>query len=182
MTFRIGIETATLGQRSEILRLVREAFSTGGRDGHDQVYIVERTWAVRRGDDGPGLDLGLELVAIVEGVVIGHVMAAYGRLNERDDLLAVAPLAVAPSHQGKGVGRALMTDLLRRTDEAGVRVVALLGSPRLYGRFGFEPASRYTVTYPPVRASSPDFQVRRAPGSSAPKEGAFRYCWEDPLQ
>ena len=176
MTVSIEIASATPRQRNDILRLVRAAFSTNGRDGHEEVAIVEQTWAVESDRvDRPGF----ESVAIIDDTVVGHVMAAYGQLNEHNDVLAVAPLAVAPSHQGQGVGRALMTDLLRRTDAAGISVV-LLGSPALYSRFGFEPASRYDMTYPVVGAGNPHFQLRRASGSSAPTEGTFRYCWEEP--
>ena len=94
------------------------------------------------------------------------------------DVLAVAPLAVAPSHQGRGIGSALMAELLRRAEVAAWPLVVLLGSPQYYGRFGFEASGPRGIVYRPVGPDNPHFQVCRLPGYDDSYAGEFRYCWE----
>jgi putative acetyltransferase len=165
------LRTAEPADHDAILAVVRDAFSHDGRDGQEEVDIVDATWKLGAGAPD------LELVAVDDGAVIGHVMAAPGDLGGRK-AVAVAPLAVVPSHQGEGVGSALMTELLRRAQAAGLPLVVLLGDPRYYGRFGFEPSGPLDITYPPVGPQSPYFQVRRLPGYDASYRGTFTYCWE----
>ena len=118
---------------------------------------------------------GFELVALDDGVVVGHVLAARGRLGRRE-VVAVAPLAVLPPHQGGGVGRALMTELLRRAEAASLPLVVLLGDAAYYGRFGFEPSGPLGITY--RREVNPHFLVRRLSAYDPSYQGDFVYCWE----
>ncbi len=88
----------------------------------------------------------LSLVADVGGHVAGHVMISYatirdGKVSHRIAMLA--PLAVAPQFQRRGIGSALVREVTRRADESGEPLVALEGSPIFYGRLGFE----YSVPY-----------------------------------
>jgi putative acetyltransferase len=151
--------------------VVGDAFSHDGRDGHEEVDIVVDTWSLGAGSEG------LELVADADGAVVGHVLAALGDLDGRD-VVAVAPLAVAPSHQGAGIGTALMTELLGRLERAGFPLVVLLGSPAYYRRFGFEPSGPLGIVYRPVGPGHPHFQVRRLSQYDPDYRGEFTYCWE----
>jgi putative acetyltransferase len=54
---------------------------------------------------------------------------------------------VAPSHQKRGVGGALMEAGLDELRKAGHRTVILLGHPSYYPRFGFRPAREFDVHY-----------------------------------
>ncbi len=164
------IRAARRSDHEAILAVVRAAFSDDDRDAHEEVAIVVDTWAV----DDPR---GLELVAVEGDAVVGHVLGAPGELVGRD-VLGVAPLAVAPSHQREGIGSALMTDLLRRAEDAGWPLVVVLGNPEYYGRFGFEPAEPLEVVYEPVGAENPHFQVRRLSRYDPSLRGSFTYCWE----
>jgi predicted N-acetyltransferase YhbS len=156
--------------RPAVLHLVGAAFSDDRRDGHEEVEIVEQTWAAA--DPGETIDL----VADDAGTIVGHVLAAPGRVDDVA-LLAVAPLGVAPTHQRRGVGSALMTELLQRAGDSGRSAVVLLGAPDYYRRFGFEPAAPLGVVYDPVGPGSPHFQVRRLTHDPLPR-GSFRYIWE----
>jgi predicted N-acetyltransferase YhbS len=155
----------------EVLALVRAAFSDESRDGSEEVDIVLDTWA------GGASVLPIDLVAVVDGRIVGHVLGARGQLGQHG-VLGVAPLAVAPSHQGRGIGTQLMRELLDRSDAAGWPMAVLLGSPDYYGRFGFEPSGPHGIVYPPVGAGNPHFQVRRLSSYDGRVEGSFSYCWE----
>jgi putative acetyltransferase len=82
----------------------------------------------------------VSLVAEDEGRVVGHILfsdlpIATGRGPV--EALALAPLAVTPSHQRRGIGSRLVQEGLRTCAERGHRIVVVLGHPEYYPRFGF---------------------------------------------
>lgn len=77
-----------------------------------------------------------------DGTLIGTIQAWPVALETVDGLsipmVMVGPVAVEPSHQQGGVGRALMRHLLHaaaRLDEPGAEALMLIGDPEYYGRF-----------------------------------------------
>ena len=92
---------------------------------------------------------GLSLVARRGGVVVGHVMLSHTDLVDDDgvrrEVLTLSPLAVAPEHQGQGIGSALVVEGLRRAAVTDEPLVTLEGSPRYYPRFGFDPSTEYGI-------------------------------------
>jgi putative acetyltransferase len=167
------IRSAAPGDHDAIVKVVRAAFSRNRRNGQEEVEIVVHTWRLQAALDG------LELVAEEEEAVVGHILGARGDLGGRE-VLAVAPLAVSPSHQRRGAGSALMEELLRRAEASGHPLVVLLGDPAYYSRFGFEPAGPLGISYLPVGAGNPHFQVRRLAAYDPSYRGNFTYCWEQP--
>ncbi len=84
------------------------------------------------------------LVADVDGRVVGcgalHVMW--------EDLAEVRTLAVAPDALGKGVGSAILTALLKRANDIGVkRVFVLTFEVDFFERFGFAEIDGAPVTH-----------------------------------
>jgi putative acetyltransferase len=57
------------------------------------------------------------------------------------DGLALAPLAVSPDFQRRGIGTALARAGLDACRKQGVPFVFVLGNPAYYSRFGFRPAN-----------------------------------------
>lgn len=167
----ITIRRSGAGDRDRVLMLVRDAFSDSTRDGSEEVEIVAETWARGAAPDG------FDLVAVEDDTVVGHVLGAWGELDG-DAVVGIAPLAVAPTHQGRGVGSALMRELLARAESSGLPMVVLLGDPGYYGRFGFEPSGPLGVTYGPVGPDNPHFMVRRLSAYDPSRRGDFTYCWE----
>jgi predicted N-acetyltransferase YhbS len=165
------IRVAEEQDHSTIVDIVRVAFSDSTRDGSEEVQIVTETW--QRG----AVADGLELVAIEEGRLAGHLLVGIGELDGRE-APGVAPLAVVPDLQGIGIGTELMTEMLARAERAGWPMVLILGSPSYYGRFGFEPAGLLGITYPPIGIGDPHFMVRRFAGHDLSHQGVFTYCWE----
>lgn len=103
----------------------------------------------------------LSLVATAprdETAIIGHVPATRGHVDTVP-ALALGPLSVHPEHQGAGAGKALVHALLGAADALGEPLVAVLGAPQYYGRFGFRPAADYGIA-PAVPEWRARFQVR----------------------
>lgn len=85
----------------------------------------------------------LSHVAEINGEIVGH--AAYSLVSVTDDASvrhfpALGPIAVSPPLQRQGIGSALARAGLRALTEAEHGMVFLVGSPRYYPRFGFQPA------------------------------------------
>jgi putative acetyltransferase len=108
-----------------------------------------------------------------DGDVVGHVLGTRGRVGSAP-VLALGPLSVRPDHQRRGVGSALMHAVLGAADAVGESLVALLGDPGYYRRFGFRPAAEYGIT-PPVPEWAPHFQVRALAAYDPALHGEFAY-------
>lgn len=113
----------------------------------------------------------LSLVAVTDdGSVLGHVLVSRVELEPSDDdavripVLALAPIAVLPPHQGRGIGSALMHEVMERADMLEEPFTVVLGSPPFYERFAFVPAIPLGVTGPYDLAGDA-FRIRPRPGA-----------------
>ena len=121
----------------------------------------------------------LNLVAELDGQVVGHSVTSRGAVVHSDGTetpaLGLGPIGVAPDLQRGAVGTALMHASLGAADALGEPIVALLGDPAFYGRFGF-------VTSTDVGIAAPDenwgvhFQVRTLSTHTPDLVGTFRYA------
>ena len=105
---------------------------------------------------------------------VGHVTASKATVAA-DPVVAVGPIGVLPEHQGARIGTALMNALLSAADDAQVPLVALLGSPRYYSRFGFRAADELGVTSPDASWGAA-FQARPLTSYTPRIAGRFRYA------
>ncbi|MEO1252750.1 MAG: N-acetyltransferase [Pseudomonadota bacterium] len=119
-----------------ILALIEAAFGQ-----KDEAQLVEDLWKV----DG----VTIERLAEVSGEIEGYV--AYSRVKGEPALegllLGLAPLAVAPKIQRRGIGSALVQQSLDVCRENKARLVTVVGDPKYYARFGFKPGSDYAMRY-----------------------------------
>jgi len=88
-------------------------------------------------------------------------------------ILALAPLAVAPAFQRRGIGTALVRCGLHQLTAAGCGALFVLGDPAYYGRFGFTAAAAEGLVSPwPV----PAFQGLWFHGFERPAHGRLDYA------
>ncbi|MDN3711073.1 GNAT family N-acetyltransferase [Paracoccus cavernae] len=102
-----------------ILSLLAETF-----DGVSEARLVQ---TLR--EDG---DLAYSLIAEAGGAILGHL--ALSPLASARPALAIAPLAVMPRAQGRGIASELIRFAIERAPE---HLLVVLGEPDFYGRFGF---------------------------------------------
>jgi putative acetyltransferase len=146
-----------------VLRVHRLAF---GRE--------EEGWLVDALRDGGYARLSL--VAIEGEEVIGQVLfsdlpiVADGRMTPA---LSLAPVAVIPGRQGRGVGSQLVRAGLEACREQGHAIVFVVGDPPYYRRFGFssELAARVGSPY----AGEAFMALELTPGAMDGVSGELRY-------
>jgi len=119
-------------------------------------------------------DLVLALVANQDNAIVGY--AAWPRLwieTPRDQYKAVAlaPLAVSPSCQRRGIGSALTREGLAQLRVLGESIVFVLGDPLYYGQFGFSHAT--AAAYESMYAGEHFMALRLTP--TAADSGRLNY-------
>jgi putative acetyltransferase len=119
-------------EREAILAVHRAAF---GRD--DEARLVQQLHAAGRNS--------AEWLAEQDGDIIAHVLFSPIRIEHGDDgkSLGLAPMAVVPTWQRRGVGAQLIHAALQALRSTDFRSIVVLGDPGYYGRFGFVPASNH---------------------------------------
>ena len=124
--------------------------------------------------------LTVALVAELDGRIVGHIAFSAVTMDGapgNDDAEGLAPVAVHPDAQGKGVGSALIREGIERVKQSGKGFVVLLGEPEYYSRFGFGSASAHGLadTY----GGGDAFQVLELRQGAIPQgAGTVRYAPE----
>ena len=157
----MSIRAATQGDREAIRRVEEHAFGQQTEAGLVDALVE-------------GGDCVLELVAVEEGQVVGHIL--FSRLYveagaKRHPAIALAPLAVEPSFHGTGIGGALVREAHLRLKAAGETLAIVLGDPAYYGRFGY--------THQRAAAFDSEFQgeaLQALAWGEAPQSGTLAYA------
>jgi putative acetyltransferase len=96
----------------------------------------------------------LSLVAVMGTEIVGHIL--FSRMwvdtaNGSMPAVALAPMAVVPGHQRRGIGGRLIRSGLDWLRNRGEQKVIVLGHPDYYPRFGFsvEKAQALESPFPP---------------------------------
>lgn len=147
------------GDEAAIAQVIGAAFAAREWSDGGEARIVERLR-----DD---LDLEVSYVAVTpSGSLVGHIAFSRVRIDGGDiGWFGLAPLAVLPEWQKRGIGAALINaglEDLQRFDAAGCVV---LGDPNYYSRFGF--AHDPALVYP--GAMVPDHFQRLSLRGEAPR-------------
>lgn len=119
------------GEAEAIHAMVTRAFVGHPYSDGDEQHVID---SLR--DDG---DLLLSLVAVEGETILGQITYSPALLMNGDlGWVVLGPVAVEPSHQGQGIGRALIEAGEAAMKKREVKGITVLGDPNIYGRFGFE--------------------------------------------
>ena len=122
----------------------------------------------------------LSFVAVEDTVVVGHILFTPVTVDGSSAVgMGLAPMAVLPSYQRKGIGSQLVWNGLEHLRQARCPFVVVLGHPAYYPRVGFEPASKYRLLSQWEGVPDEAFMVVVFDGRSLPKSGGIaRYRGE----
>lgn len=154
----------------EAIRLLNDAAFGGTVEGR----IVDDLRGTDRWIDGGSL-----VAEDAAGRIIGHVLLSVGDLvgdgGDVRPIWMLGPIAVAPEHQQRGVGSALMKRAIGLAVERAQPVICLLGHASYYPRFGFEPARAIGIEPPrPWRDAS--WLALRLPAWEPSLRGTARFA------
>lgn len=93
----------------------------------------------------------LSLVAEIKDKIVGHILFYPIKIkSEKGEytILSLAPMAVHPEYQNKGIGSKLIKRGLAIAKETNFDAVIVVGHPKYYPRFGFKPASNWGIKLP----------------------------------
>lgn len=121
---------------------------------------------------------GLALVAESEGALVGFVLLTRVGVGEDGQSLALAPVAVAPAFQSRGVGSALIRQAHEEARSQGYQSVIVVGHPNYYPRFGYRPCQDFGIV-PPFEVEPEAFlAVALCPGALDKLSGRVVYPTE----
>lgn len=101
------------------------------------------------------------LVAVEDGEIVGHILFSALEITDSEHkqticAAALAPVCVAPTHQGLGIGSELIRQGIEKCNELDLDAIAVVGHARYYPRFGFSAESAECLKSP---FSGPNFMV-----------------------
>lgn len=127
----IQIQETTKADREDVLFVEKAAFETD-----EEAQLVAELL-----DDASAQPI-ISLLARIDNKPIGHILFTKARIEgyqKSEHVALLAPLAVIPEYQGKGIGGLLIKEGLHLLKEQGMEMVFVLGSPDYYRKHGFVP-------------------------------------------
>ncbi len=110
---------------TEVYNVVKEAFFTAEiSDGNEQELVIE----LRKSS---AFEPELSLVAVEEGKIVGYILFTKVKAG-KCKCLALAPLAVLPMYQHKGIGLALIKEGHKAAKALGYDYSVVLGQSAYY--------------------------------------------------
>lgn len=122
--------------------------------------------------------LSFSAVAEVDDKIVGHVALSPIQIEAEHgkfEALALAPMAVLPEWQRKGIGSALLWWSLDECRQAGHKLVIVVGHPQYYPRSGFVPALPLGIRCPSEVPNNALMLLELQPGALAGHKGMVRY-------
>ncbi|NEP59850.1 MAG: N-acetyltransferase [Symploca sp. SIO2G7] len=125
-----------------IRRLTIDAFAASNFGHNGEAELID---SIRNQCDNI-----LSLVAIDDHCVVGHILFSPTTIRSKSSTIygmGLAPMAVLPSYQKRGVGSMLVREGLQHLTKSDSAFTIVAGHPEYYLRFGFLPAQRFSITH-----------------------------------
>ena len=139
------IRNETKEDRREVENLIRESFWNVYRPGCSEHLVIH----VLR--DDPAFVKELDFVMEQDGRLIGQNIFMKTVINADDgrniDVLTMGPICITPELKRKGYGKILLDYSIEKAAEMGFGAELFEGNIDIYGKSGFDYASRFGIRY-----------------------------------
>lgn len=110
----------------------------------DESKLIEK---IRKGEN---FIPELSIVAEIDNRIVGHILFSKIKIigNSDYESLALAPMAVIPEFQRRGIGSELIKKGMDKAKKLGFDSIIVLGHKEYYSKFGFQRASKWDVKCP----------------------------------
>lgn len=128
-----------------VFSLIENAFEAEQYSDHQEQFLVER---LRK---STAFVPELSLVAEEDNKIVGYILLtkiAIKGVSTMTKVLALAPVAVLPPYQGKGIGGQLIIEAHTIAQQLGFKAIVLLGHALYYPKFGYSKASKFDIQLP----------------------------------
>lgn len=164
------ISEETEKDRKNVCNIIKDAFAFVQHSDGDEHNLVERL----RGSEV--FIPKLSLVAVLNNEVVGYVL--FTKLEvAKTTQLALAPLAVAPKFQKRGIGSLLVETGHKKAMEMGFEYSIVLGNPGYYSRFGYRPSDEFNIKCP-FNVPREYFMAAKLQGKTFLNDADVRYSKE----
>ena len=129
----------------KVFELIKKAFEDEKLSDHKEHFLVQK---LRQSNK---FIPELSIVAEVESEIVGYLLLTpiiIKNSNREFQSLALAPVAVLPKFQNKGIGGMLIKKSHEVAKSLGFNSVILLGHQDYYPKFGYLPASQFQIEFP----------------------------------
>lgn len=155
-----------------VFNLIEQAFRSEIVSDHKEQFLVQR---LRKSD---GFIPQLSLVAVVNNEIIGYILLS--KISIKTDMesiisLALAPVAVLPSFQKRGIGGKLIEEAHHIAKELGYQSIILLGHEKYYPKFGYLPLHEFNISLPFEASKENCMAIELVPNALKNIEGSVIY-------
>ena len=154
----------------EVYSVVKKAFETAEHsDGneHDLVTVLINS---------KNFIPELSLVAIEDNKIVGYILFTKVKIGDYEEI-ALAPLAVLPEFQKKGIGGSLIKKGHEIAKKLGYHYSIVIGSEKYYPKFGYVPAIKYGIKAP-FQVDNENFMAVKLNDSIMEIKGIVEYAKE----
>ncbi len=121
--------------------------------------------------------LSVSLVAEAAGQIVGHIGFSPVTVAGAAGGLGLAPVAVLPTFQRRGIGGKVIVEGLAECARIGAGFVVVLGEPSYYQRFGLMPAAGWGL-FDEYGGGAAFQAIELRAGAIPPGSGLVRYAPE----
>lgn len=155
---------------NEVYNVIKKAFETAEHsDGNEQDLVVR----LRK---SKAFIPELSLVAVEENKIVGYIL--FTKIKTKDNIeLALAPLAVLPEYQRKGIGKKLIETGHNIAKNLGYHYSIVLGSENYYSKMGYILAIQYGIKAP-FQVPDENFMAIKLNDTNIEIKGTVEYAKE----
>ena len=155
---------------NEVYNVIKKAFETAEHSDENEQDLVVR---LRK---SKAFIPELSLVAVEENKIVGYIL--FTKIKIKDNIeLALAPLAVLPEYQRKGIGKKLIETGHNIAKNLGYHYSIVLGSENYYSKMGYIPAIQYGIKAP-FQVPDENFMAIKLNNSPSEIKGVVEYAKE----